>query len=188
MSYISLTTPQWQALAPHLARATCGGRPLENPRARFDALLAHCATTRPWREASADPREAATLARHYRRLTHAGLWERLLRALAEAAPDDPLSDLAPSLCRAARRAHRLRPGLLLLARRLRVRQALNGPPWLLPDPDLSETLHADEILESSAPPRGQVTAWRRDWAALRRLRRNTLGRRHVRRSLRLGWC
>lgn len=188
MSYVPLTTPQWQALAPHLARATPGGRPLANPRARFDALLAHCATTQPWREAAADPREAATLARHYRRLTHGGLWERLLQALAAAAPDDPLRGLARAICRAARRAHRLRPGLLLLARRLGLRAALNGPPWLLPDPDLSETLQDPEILDADPPPRGAITAWRGRWRALGRLRRNALGRRHLPRMLRLGWC
>jgi transposase len=189
MSYIPLTTPHWAALAPHLARTCASGRPLENPRARFDALLAHGATARPWREAAPDPREAATLARHFRRLTHAGLWERLLRALAAAAPEDPLRSLEAAICRAARRAYRLRGlALLLLARRLKLRRALPGPPWMLPDPDLSETLSADEILDPSAPPRGGITAWRKHWQALRRLRRNALGRRYVRRSLRLGWC
>jgi transposase len=187
MSYL-LTPTQHAALAPHLRHTSPAGRPLRDPRARLETLLHHAASGRPWREAAACPREAATLSQHYRRLTHAGVWERLLTALAEAPPGHPLRTLETLLCRAARRAYRIRGlALILLARRLKLRRALPGPPWLLPDPDLSETLAQPGIVAPRRPPRGQVTLWRGQCRALRRLLRWSLGRRSIPRSVRFAW-
>jgi transposase len=181
------------SLAPHLPTRTPAqrprGRPLQDsPDARLDKILHHAATDRPWREASACPREAARLSRHFRRLTHAGFWERLLTALAKAPPGHPLRAMETLICRAARRAYRIRGlALIVLVRRLKLRRALPGPPWLLPDPDLSETLLNPGILPQSPPRHGAVTAWRAACTARRRLLRWSFGRKHIRRSVRLAW-
>ncbi|MFC7554057.1 hypothetical protein ACFQU7_20405 [Pseudoroseomonas wenyumeiae] len=50
--------------------------------------------------------KADTVSRYFRRLTHAGLWQKLLHALAEAAPNHPLRQLeekfsAPAAARTA---------------------------------------------------------------------------------------
>ena len=66
---------------------------------------------------------------YFRRLTHNGLWTRLLTLLAETHPNHPLRAIEHRICRAARRAYRiLGLRLILLARRLGLRSALPGPP------------------------------------------------------------
>ncbi len=79
-----------------------------------------------------------TVARHFRRLSRAGLWEHLLEALAR--PDAPAALLALEhwVVSACRRAARLRGlGLVALARRLGFPSALRAPSLYLPKPDLS---------------------------------------------------
>ena len=82
-----------------------------------------------------------TVSRQFRRWARAGLWTKLLEALAD--PHRPgltiLRHLESWICRTYRRAWRLL-GVqgIGLARRLGFLSALRGPSWLLPDPDLSE--------------------------------------------------
>ena len=100
-----LTDPQWDALRPHLAHAA------------------------PWQGVPSQVGHAGTVARHFRRLTGAGLWERLLQALADLGPRHPLQALRRVIFRAARRAYRIRGlGIIVLARRLGFPRALPAPP------------------------------------------------------------
>ena len=151
-----LTDAEWEALVPHLAATGCGlhapgapGRPLPDPRARLDAIFRAVMLKRPntegggrapWRLLPPEFGKAPTIARCYRRWTRAGLWARLLTALASAAPGSPLARLDYRLCCAFRRGVRIM-GLsaIVLARRLRLHSALPAPSHYLPDPDLSES-------------------------------------------------
>jgi transposase len=146
----------------------------------MDAIfhLAHQRSA-PWKDLPERFGNPGTVARFFRRLTHAGTWHRLLEALAKAAPGHPLRALEYAVCRVCRRAARLGGlGLMVLIRRLGLRSALPGPPWLLADPLLSETLrrvpfslhYPPEILKS-----------------LLRLSRAALGRARIPRSVRLAW-
>ncbi|MHB0713459.1 transposase, partial [Roseomonas mucosa] len=91
------------------------------------------------------------------------------------------------ICRAARRAYRiLGLRLILLARRLGLRSALPGPPWLLPDPDLSETLRQTKI--PPFPTRyGTLTAYRNWLKTLAALHRTAGGRARLPNHLRHAW-
>jgi hypothetical protein len=107
----------------------------------------------------------ATAARQFRRWAHAGVWTRLLQALA--APDCPpvLQRLAPWICRAYRRGLRIL-GLrgMLLAKRLGLLSALPAPWWMLPKPDLSQS--CQPLFQAlRARLRERIAA--RDWAGTR---------------------
>lgn len=180
--FTPLSGPQWEALRPYLARSSPAGRPLADPRGRMDGIFLLLSTDAPWRELPAAHGQAATLARHFRRLTHAGLWERLLQALHDLDARHPLQQLRGVIFRAARRAYRLRGlGILVLARRLGLRGALPGPSWLLPNPDLSESLVALQLQQGENLP----NALRQWGSALRRLMGLAAGRTHLPRSVRL---
>jgi len=184
--WLPLTDLQWNTLAPHLTRSILSGRPCGDPRGRMDAIFRLIATDAPWRELPTQFGKADTVSRHFRRLTHAGLWERLLRALAEAPPGHPLRSIEGLICRACRRAYRLRGlRLIVLARRLGLRRALPGPPWLLPDPDLSEMARQLAVAPKNPMRRGAIGFLRRWQGAIRRVLRVAEGRRHIPRSLRL---
>jgi len=137
-----LTDAEWDALLPFAVVQNGPGRPLRDARARMDAVFWVASSGSPWRTVPARFGKPDTVSRHFRRLTHAGLWERLLRALA--LPDAPPALLALEhwVCCACRRATRLRGlRIIVLARRLSFLSALRAPSWLLPDPDLSELVH-----------------------------------------------
>jgi hypothetical protein len=73
----------------------------------------------------------------------------LLEALAAPGVPPTLRSLENWFCRATRRAMRLlRIAGLALAQRLGLLTALTTAPWMLPNPDLSETLFrlADQVL------------------------------------------
>ncbi|AWV21751.1 hypothetical protein RADP37_01679a [Roseomonas mucosa] len=183
-----MTKAEWRALAPYLPTNPTGtGRPADH-RHRLDAIFHVALPHSPWSALPERFGNPGTVARHFRRLTHAGLWQRLLTALATTPPGHPLHALAHRVCRAARRAHRiLGLGLILLARRLDLRAALPGPPWLLPDPDLSQTL-ARAKLPPFTGAYGTVTPYRRLVRGLAALHRAAAGRARIPRSLRLGWA
>ncbi|WP_426955723.1 transposase [Muricoccus radiodurans] len=175
-----LSDAEWSALSPHL-RLIGPGRPIPDLRLRIDALFRIAAGNTRWSHASTDLCRTATLARHFRRLAHAGLWTRLLRRIA--SPDCPraLTAIADWICAAHRRAARV-IGLkaIVLARRLGLNKALPGPPWFLPDPDLSATVMR-YIFALYRTPNGP------DFARLTRaadwLMRAAAGRRRIPRSL-----
>jgi hypothetical protein len=68
---------------------------------------------------------------------------KLLTALAAAPALHPLRRLEGLICRATRRAIRLRGlPLIVLIRRLNLDRALPAPPWMVANPILSEKLFA----------------------------------------------
>lgn len=182
-----LSDAEWAALLPYLLHRSPQGRPIRELRQRMDAIFHTACTHAPWREIPPEFGKPDTVSRYFRRLTHAGLWQRLLEALADAAPGHPLRAVEHFILRATRRAHRiLGLPLLALIRRIGLRSALPGPPWLLPDPDLSETLARIRI--PAAPPgRGGKGRHKALLRSLGRLLRDAGGRLRIRRSVRLGW-
>ncbi|MXP63144.1 transposase [Roseomonas sp. M0104] len=175
-----LSDTAWAALQPFLPALSPQGRRTADPRARLDAIF-HLAQLpgAPWRDLPERYGNPATVARFFRRLTHAGFWHGLLRGLAKAPPGHPLRAVEYAICRACRRAARL-GGLPLLAliRRLGLRSALAAPPWLLPDPLLSETLARLPLGPRAAPE---------TLRSLLRLLRDAGGRARIPRSVRLAW-
>ncbi len=181
-----LTDRQWAALRPYVERAHPQGRPMGDLRHRMDGMLWLLTTDAPWREVPRDYGQAGTVARHFRRLTQAGVWERLLQALHDFSPRHPLQGLRRVIHRAARRAYRIRGlRILVLARRLGQTGALPGPSWLLPDPDLSKTLF-DWQRRESEKGLGSLLRLVRDWGrTLRNLLTLAGGRALIPRAVRL---
>ncbi len=183
-----LTPLSFTTLLPYLLPRSPQGRPLSDLRLRMEGIF-HIATTgAPWHTLPPRYGKADTVARYFRRLTHAGLWQKLLHALAEAGPNHPLQQLRNVILKACRRAHRIL-GLpfLVLIRKLNLRRALPGPPWLLPDPLLSETLAQIKIAPPPPGEYGHKTRHARLLASLKRLHRNAAGRASIPRSVRLAW-
>ncbi len=140
-----LSDDEWAVLSPFVLRSAGPGRPLRDPRKALDAVFWLAARPQralpPWRVLPAEFGKPDTAARRFRRWAEAGLWSRLLRALAD--PEYPgiavLRRLESWICRTYRRAWRILgvPGVSL-ARRLGFLSALRAPTMFLPDPDLSE--------------------------------------------------
>ncbi|MDB5413945.1 MAG: family transposase [Rubritepida sp.] len=181
-----LTDAEWNAIQVHLQESP-RGRPCDL-RARFDAIFRLAATDGPWRELPAEHGIPATVARYFRRLTHTGLWERLLKALAAAPAHHPLRNLEGPICRAARRAIRLRGlSLITLARRLELKRVLPGPPWLVANPDLSKRLFALEIpvtISMNRYEHRRALTW---ISAMKRLLTDVGGLRTISRAMKACW-
>jgi hypothetical protein len=154
----------------------------------MDAIFSLTSTTLPWRCLPPEHGKPDTIARYFRRLTHAGLWEKLLEAIKDSGPNHPLKQIAPRIYRACRRAIRLR-GLPLIApiRRLGLLQALNGPPSKIPNPDLSENLVRAIRLPRASLVAGCTDLFTDLLRTLRRLHRRAGGVKHITRAIRLGW-
>ena len=142
-----LSDAEWNAVAPFVARETGGpGRPLRDPRGRLDAMLRNTLADRPWRDLPPENGKPDTVSRLFRRWAHAGLWMRLLEALAAPDAPAPLRAMEYWLCRLARRAlwtlRRARRGLAEIVRikRLGLLTALPQYSFALYQPDLSELL------------------------------------------------
>jgi transposase len=188
MTATPLTPLQFATLLPHLLPRSPAGRQIGDLRARMDAIFHLTSTTDPWRCLPPEHGKPDTIARYFRRLTHAGLWEKLLQAIKDSGPGHPIRDLAPRIFRACRRAVRLR-GLRFIAliRRLGFLHALNGPPDKLPDPDLSENLRRGVRLPPAPSGEAQRTLFLDILRTLRRLHRRSGGVMRLPRVLRLGW-
>jgi transposase len=184
-----LTDLQFLALLPYILPRSPAGRQIGDLRTRMDAIFLVASGTGPWCDLPERFGRPDTVSRYFRRLTRAGLWEKLLRAIKDQSPNHPLNQIAPMIFRACRRAARiLGLGFIALVRRLRLPQALPGPPDKVADPDLSETMRRSVSLPPvdslyAAPP--EVT--RALLLALRRLHRRAGGVKTLRRALRLGW-
>jgi len=176
-----LSDLEWHALYPYLRHRSPAGRQVGDLRRRMDAIFHLASTPAPWREVPARYGKPDTIARYFRRLTRAGLWQKLLEDLTTLAPTHPLRQIELFICRACRRAYRIIGfRLVLFVRRLGMHTALNGPPWMLPDPDLSETLFRMALPAIAARDIPRIRL-------IRRILRTTAGRRHIPRWLRLAW-
>ena len=142
-----LTNPRpWQplsdaelaAIIPFVTRHGAG-RPIFDIRARLDAILWVACHNGPWKDLPPEMGPADTASRQFRRWAHAGVWTTLLKAVASPNAPPALRRMEHWVCRAYRRALRILsiPGIVL-ARRLGLYSALNAPPHMLPDPDLSK--------------------------------------------------
>ena len=135
-----LTAEELKALLPFFARQG-GGRPIFDIRARLDAVFWVVTSPHPWRCLPAAMGPADTASRQFRRWAHAGVWTRLLQAVADPKCPPMLRRLEHWICRAYRRGLRiLKLAGIVIARRLGMCSAVNGPFWMLPDPDLSKSL------------------------------------------------
>ncbi|TPG41907.1 transposase [Roseomonas nepalensis] len=136
-----LTDAEYALLAPHLP-LTSPGRPIAEPRARLDAIFQAVTSTLPWRQTRSAHARTDTVHRTFRRWAHAGVWSRLLKLAARKRAPKTLRRLIDWLSACHRRTYRiLGLPVLTLARRLNLPQALPGPSWMLPDPNLSEMVH-----------------------------------------------
>jgi transposase len=135
-----LADDEVQALAPYFIHQG-SGRPMFDIRARLDAIFWAVTHNGPWKDLPAAFGPADTASRQFRRWAHKGVWSQLLKHAAMPGAPPILRRLEHWLCRAFRRALRILklPGIVL-ARRLGMESALNAPAFMLPDPDLSETL------------------------------------------------
>ena len=182
VAFSNFTEPRWEALRPHLARVSPQGRSIGDLRHRMDGISHLIATDAPCREVPRHYGQAGSVALHFRRLTYAGLWERLLRALHYLPAGHPHQGLRPVIFRAARRAYRIRGlGIMVVARRLGFLGALPGPSWLVADPDLSKTLVQWQLAH-----RENFGAFVLQWGkTLRNLMGMVGGRPNIPRSVRL---
>jgi transposase len=182
-----LTDAQWAALSPYVIPATPQGRSADH-RQRMDAIFYIANTPDPWRALPERFGRPDTVARHFRRLTQAGLWQRLLIACARAGRRNPLRAIEPFVTRACRRAIRLLGlGFIATIRKIGLITALNGPPAWVADPLLSESIDFAGLVR--AFPRA-TAGWDRYLAILRALKglhRACAGRAHLPRWLRLAW-
>ncbi|WP_458094852.1 transposase [Roseomonas sp. WA12] len=171
-----LTDAEWSALAPHLP-LTGAGRPIPNPRARVDAIFQAVTTTLPWHHFRSAAARTDTLHRQFRRWARMGIWSRLLALAARRRAPKPLKAVLAWLCAAHRRTYRLLGmPVLALARRLNLPNALPGPSWLLPNPDLSElVLRAIKSILNGPLTRREVPLLR----TCRALLRTAGGRRRI---------
>jgi transposase len=184
--YHRMTDEQWTILSIYLP-TPARGRPCD-VRARMDAIFRVAVTEGAWRELPADYGKWRTVARYFQRLTNEGLWERLLVALAASPPGSVLRGMEGWICRAARRAIRIRGvGLIALARRLDLLRALPGPPFMVADPDLSQII-------VRLPLARRFRRWQRDKNAtleflrgLKSLHSLAGGRRSIPRVVRETW-
>jgi transposase len=184
--YDRMTDEQWTILSIYLPMPA-RGRPCDQ-RARMDAIFRVAATEGAWHELPAAYGKGRSVARHFQRLTHAGVWERLLQALAASPPGSVLREMEGLICRAARRAIRMRGlPLIALARRLDLLRALPGPPSMVPDPDLSPIIRRLPVAQ-------RFRHWRRDKGAslefirgLKSLHRLAGGVKHIPRDVREAW-
>ncbi|WP_426959621.1 transposase [Muricoccus radiodurans] len=187
-THTPLTDDAWLALLPHILPRSPQGRRVADLRRRMDGILwLGMSRGAPWKDLPERFGKPDTVARFFRRLTHAGLWHRLLHEISEAGPRHPLKGIAPMILRATRRAARLGGmRLLLLIRQLDLREALNGPPWLLPDPLLSEMLRRAPL---PRPPRDKAEqlAALTHLKTLKALLKTAAGRARLSRAMRLAW-
>lgn len=159
-----LSDAEWAALRPHLRAEDKPGRKLADPRARMDAMLHMAVSGQPWHLLPDRWGKGDTVARHFRRLAHGGLWLRLLEALADPDCPNPLKAIEYWLLRAIRRAMRiLQMAGIVLARRLKLYTALPMIPWMMPDPDLCDLVHdaVRRVLDHTPwrwPPKGFLRA------------------------------
>jgi len=133
-----MSEEEWQAVMHFMVfvHPGPGRQTIMGARRSLDACFHAACMNRPWTDLPEHYGKSNTIARLFRRWTHAGLWKVMLKFVAKERPG--LEAIQYWVCRAFRRAWRIQ-GLagLSLARRLGLDSALRAASWHLPDPDLS---------------------------------------------------
>jgi transposase len=173
-----LTDEEWEYIRPLLVDTNAPGRPMQDPRGRFDACLYGACMPGAWESLPERFGRPDTVSRCFRRWAHRGVWDNLL--IWAASGRFFLPQLEYMICRAFRRAGRLL-GLagLKLARRAGLLTALRAPPHWLPDPDLSEYLHKRVLAPALAHPAGQYLPTRAECSLWKTLYSVCIGRRRI---------
>ena len=158
-----MSDTEWEAIRPFLPPHEGPGRPSDKRRT-LDAIFWIAASREPWRALPSHMGRGESVARTLRRWARAGWVERLLIAVS----DHPLGGgcqvlrrMSWLICRTFRRMLRiLGDPAVLLARRLRLRDAWPADPLRLPNPHLSEI---GKHCVAAAQPVGLGLA---DWVAM----------------------
>ena len=151
----------------------------------MDAIFWIAASGSAWHTLPLAVGKADAICRHFRRLAQAGLWERLLRALARPDAPPAIRALEHWICCACRRATRLRGlRIIALARRLGFLSALKAPSWVLPNPDLAELVFPSSAHPCSAPASTACAPCRKGFLrCYQKLLAIAAGKRRIRRCL-----
>ncbi len=172
-----MTDEEWEAVMHfmvyvHPAR---GRYTILGARRSLDACFHAACMQKPWHQLPEHYGKWNSIARLFRRWTHAGLWKKMLAFVAKARPG--LQAIQYWVCRAFRRAWRIQGlGGLDLARRLGLDSALRGWSWDLPDSNLSLFLHKVLLPRLSAAPDGPNRFW---IDFLLRMHTQCMGRAHL---------
>jgi transposase len=123
---------------------TTRGRPATDARRTWNGIFWIACSRGPWRDLPAEFGKPDTA---HRTLRRAALAQRLHRALLVVSDHPgyaghPLKAIEWFIVRAFRRAFRITPIAIALARRLGLASALPAEPAFLPQPDLSEWVKA----------------------------------------------
>ena len=133
-----MTDEEWEGVMHFMVHVhpSRGRLTILGARRSLDACFHAACMDRPWRDLPGHYGQWASIARLFRRWTHAGLWKVMLRYFAKRRPG--LAAIRYWVCRAFRRAWRIQ-GLagLTLARKLGMDSALRALSWSLPDSNLS---------------------------------------------------
>jgi transposase len=192
-----LSEAEWNELGGFLCIHNCGmsfdrsarrrGRPMEDVRARLDAIFRAVTLKHPhggrgsWTQLPEGFGKPDTVSRTFRRWHKQGLWERLLREVAHPDCSELLRSLAYFICCAYRRAYRMM-GLrgVLLGKRLGLLSAMPSLPWKMPDPILSGEVFAATTKVMEAHDRWHEPWWRPMARALIKLNGDLASRKYQR--------
>jgi len=127
-------------------------------RRSLDACFHAACMDKPWPQLPEHYGKWNSIARLFRRWTHAGLWKRMLTFVAKEQPG--MRAIQYWVCRAFRRAWRIQGlGGLNLARRLGLDSAMRAWSWDLPDSNLSLYLRRVLWPRLRAEPGGPDRFW-----------------------------
>jgi transposase len=122
------------------------GRPPQDRRRTLDAIFWVACSKGPWKDLPDHLGRPDTASRALRRWAATGHMNLLLHQVATARRDDPWRALAWRIARAWRRVSRVVPlSMLVLAKRLRVPDAMPAANRWLPDPLLSEIIQSKVV-------------------------------------------
>lgn len=133
-----MTDEEWEGVMHFMVYVHPGpGRTtILGARRSLDACFHTACMDKPWPQLPEHYGKWNSIARLFRRWTHAGLWKRMLKFVAREQPG--MRAIQYWVCRAFRRAWRIQGlGGLNLARRLGLDSALRAWSWDLPDSNLS---------------------------------------------------
>ena len=182
-----MTDEEWESVMHFMVHVhpARGRYTIMGARRSLDACFHAACMDKPWRELPEHYGKWASIARLFRRWSHAGLWKYMLKFVAQERRG--LQAIQYWVCRAFRRAWRIQGlGGLNLARRLGMDSAMRALSWDLPDSNLSH-FHKnalwpairEEVMASSG------RAWRGWMEFLMRLHNQCIGRRSLPRRLTL---